>query len=86
MACAPDGTVTSGLIDSFPAMQEHDDWTCIIVRAVLHDEGLMYFDTQYETTTYPCELLWGPGTWPDALSWLEKEQPTDEVKSWTGSS
>jgi hypothetical protein len=81
VAWGPDGTVTSGLIDSFPAAPEHDDWTYVVVRAVLHDEGLMYFDTQYETTAYPCELLWGPGAWQDAVSWLEKEQPeADEAE------
>jgi hypothetical protein len=72
VAWSPDGKVMSGPIGSFPATQEHDDWAYVVVRAVLHDEGLMYFDSQYETTTYPCELLWGPGVWQDAVSWLDQ--------------
>ncbi len=81
VAWGPDGTVMSGPIDNFPARQEHDDWTYVIVRAVLHDPGLMRFDAQYETTTYPCELLWGPGTWQDAISWQKEERPEpDEVE------
>jgi hypothetical protein len=26
----------------------------------------------YETTTYPCDLLWGPGNWQDAAAWLHE--------------
>ena len=72
----------SGPADNFPVTQEHDDWTYVLVRAVLHDQGLMRFDAQYETTAYPCELLWGPGTWQDAAAWLKDEQPTaDETET-----
>lgn len=42
-----------------------DDWTWVLVRAVAHDDGLVRFDSLFEVTTYPCELLWGqamPGT------------------------
>ena len=53
----PAGSVMSGLVDNFPAAPTHDDWTYVLVRAVRHDEGLMHFDAQYETTTYPCDLL-----------------------------
>jgi hypothetical protein len=38
-------------------------------------------DAQYETTTYPCDLLWGPGSWQDAAARLKEEQPAaDEVE------
>jgi len=78
VAWGPDGTVTSGLASAFPANQEHAEWTYVLVLAVLHDEGLMRFDAQYETTTYPCDLLWGPGTWRDATVWLKDEQPVED--------
>jgi hypothetical protein len=81
VAWGPDGSVLTGLTGNFSPRQEHDDWTYILVRAVLHDPGLMHFDAQYETTTYPCELLWGPGSWQDADEWLKEEQPEpDEVE------
>ncbi len=37
-----------------------DNWTWVLVRAVPHDEGLMRFDSLFEVTDYPCELLRGP--------------------------
>jgi len=54
------------VIDQFasalPGNSAIDDWTWILVRAVPHDDGLMQFDSMFEVTTYPCDLLWGPGT------------------------
>lgn len=59
---------------------EPDDWTYLIVRGVWDDEGLWEFDARYELTTYPADLLWGPGTRYDALAWLEATAPVgDEV-------
>jgi hypothetical protein len=81
VAWSADGTVMSGPADNFPAAQERDDWTYVLVRAVHHDQGLMRFDALFETTIYPCELLWGPGTWLDAAAWLKDEQPAaDEAE------
>jgi hypothetical protein len=73
------GSVMSGLA-SLPPDPQFADWTCVVVRAVLHDDGLARFDALYETTTYPCDLLWGPGSWDDAAAWLKQAQPaSDEV-------
>jgi hypothetical protein len=47
---------------ALPGNSTIDDWTWILVRAVLHDDGLMRFDSMFEVTTYPCDLRWGPGT------------------------
>jgi hypothetical protein len=66
-----------GLADLAPDPQ-FADWTCVLVRAVLHDDGLHHLDAMYETTTYPCDLLWGPGSWTDASAWLEQMRPTDD--------
>jgi hypothetical protein len=54
------------------------DWTCVLVRAVLHDEGLWRFDALHDTTSYPSDLLWGPGTWEDACAWLKREHPHED--------
>jgi hypothetical protein len=78
VAWSPGGAVMSGLASNYPAGPEYADWTYVLVRAVLHDDGLRRFDAQYETTTFPCELLWGPGTWQDAAAWLKEEQPADD--------
>jgi hypothetical protein len=71
------GSVMSGPAGRPPDSQ-FADWRCVLVRAVLHDEGLGRLDALYESTTYPCDLLWGPGTWRDAVAWLEREQPPED--------
>jgi hypothetical protein len=69
------GAVTSGPVGDSYSLPDRDGWTYVLVQAVLHDPGLRRFDAQYETTTYPCDLLWGPGTWQDAVAWLKEKQP-----------
>jgi hypothetical protein len=56
-----------------------DDWTWVIVRAVPHDQGLMRFDSLFEVTSYPCELLWGPGTASQAAAWMGRERPPGDT-------
>jgi len=63
---------------SRPPDSQFADWTCVLVRAVPYDEGLRRLDALYESTTYPCDLIWGPGTWKDAAAWLEQEQPPED--------
>ena len=70
VARRPDGSMMSGLA-SRPPDPELADWTYVVVRAVLHDEGLGRLDALYETTTYPCDLLWGRGRCEDAGAWLQ---------------
>jgi hypothetical protein len=77
VAWGPDGSVMSGLA-SLPPAPQSDGWTCVLVRAVLHDDGLSRLDARYETTTYPCDLLWGPGSWEDASAWLKQAQPAED--------
>lgn len=50
-----------------------------IVRAVAagprSDLHLPQFDPLFETTSYPVDLLWGPGTRAQAAAWLETNRP-----------
>lgn len=55
--------------------REEGGWRCVIVRGVWGDDDLWDFDTEYERTTFPTDLLWGPGTPDEALSWLRGAQP-----------
>lgn len=55
------------------------DWTWVFVRAVPDDEGLMHFDSLFEVTDYPCELLWGPGSAGDAETWAKRELPSGDT-------
>ncbi|MEV4072006.1 hypothetical protein [Nonomuraea fuscirosea] len=66
-------------LQTMPADLDPEKLTHVIVRAVRHDPTLTYFDARFETTLYPCQLLWGPGTWADAVEWLAAEQPTPDT-------
>jgi len=62
---------------SFPAEQlrwnggdENENWMCVVVLAVPQDESLLDFDTRFEGTSYPADLLWGPGSCSAAQAWL----------------
>jgi hypothetical protein len=73
---APDPPAAAGQVPAdLPGEGPADDWTWVMVRAVPHDEGLMRFDSLFEVTEYPCELLWGPGRAEDAAAWAELERP-----------
>ncbi|MGC8471520.1 MAG: hypothetical protein ACP5PM_04420 [Acidimicrobiales bacterium] len=52
-----------------------EPWQAVIVRAVPSDERLWDFDTRYEMTTYPTELLWGPGPTDRAAAWYAGTMP-----------
>lgn len=71
------GKVLTGLAGSGLPADEYPGWTCVLVRAVVDDGSLDRFDAQYEMTAYPCELLWGPGSWQEASRWLD-DQPHDD--------
>lgn len=70
--------VTWPLAEWLPEMPR--EWTgpnveFVLVRAKIHDDQLAYFDALFESTHYPCEWLWGPGSWSEAVAWLERERP-----------
>lgn len=52
-----------------------EDWEYVIIRAHRHDGGLSTFDTCFELTNLPAELLWGPGAREDAIQWLASAHP-----------
>lgn len=76
---SPRGEVMAGAAGPPPGEDPADGRTWVIVRAVPHDEGLMRFDSLFEVTEYPCELLWGPGSAADAVAWVERERPLGDT-------
>jgi hypothetical protein len=60
-----------------------DEWHCILLRAVYQpgalDWGLERFDAQFETTQYPADLLWGPGSIRGAYEWYTTHQPAPDA-------
>ncbi|MFI0714455.1 hypothetical protein ACH4SK_28225 [Streptomyces inhibens] len=57
----------------------------VLARAVFlpgartEDAHWMEFDARFETTQYPMDYLWGPGTRSAALAWWEREQPQGDT-------
>jgi hypothetical protein len=71
--------LADGLADAMdPADQR---WRCAVVRAVfdpdqhVSDPGLGEYDSLYEVTRYPADLLWGPGSITNAAAWYAEHQP-----------
>lgn len=67
--------------DQIPQHRGDDEgWSYLLVLAVPTDE-LFDFDARYEMTRFPCELLWGPGSGGDALTWWQNADiATDGVE------
>ncbi|USX56232.1 hypothetical protein [Lentzea sp. HUAS12] len=75
-----DNRITIGPVGVLRDVEDAQVVTCMLVRAVPDDVDLMQFDAMFETTRYPSELLWGPGTPHDALEWHEQSDISgDEV-------
>lgn len=52
-----------------------NDATFLLVAAVPEDQKLLEFNSHYECTTYPADLLWGPGDGMHAHAWWKEHQP-----------
>lgn len=64
-------------IDFDPAFPP-EGLTYVLVKAKANDDEVSHYDSRYESTYIPCELLWGPGQWPDAAAWFERERPAGD--------
>lgn len=59
--------------------------TFLLVRAVaehgtrLSDADLLEFDARFETTRYPADYLWGPGSRAEAVQWLDANEPEGDT-------
>ncbi|WP_433261572.1 hypothetical protein ACQPZF_27190 [Actinosynnema sp. CS-041913] len=71
--------VEIGDVASVPSSDMVVDPTCLVVRAQADNrQELLGFDPRFETTRYPVELLWGPGTVEQARAWVEAHRPVDD--------
>ncbi len=83
MAWRKDGTeIYVSQADVLRDETEGDDkFEFAVVRAVwepgsrLSDPDITSYDSWYETTRYPAEYLWGPGTREDGIAWLDANSP-----------
>ncbi len=75
--------MNTALASELPRAVDPDDqpWQCLILRAVfrpdqrLADPGLHEYDSRFEATHYPTQLLWGPGSITEAATWYAQHQP-----------
>lgn len=77
-------TKDEAVIETLPAGQlaeqkEKEGWEYIILRGYRQDGELPNFDTRFEVTNLPAELLWGPGPLEEAVMWLEKSNPANDL-------
>ena len=48
---------------------------CVVLLVDPDDPDLFDYDSRFESTNSPCDLLWGPGDLADALDWLAEHNP-----------
>ncbi|WDF43577.1 hypothetical protein PBV52_45775 [Streptomyces sp. T12] len=73
-----------------PPEEQDGEYQHIVVRAIpfipnsrWNDDHWAEFDTRYETTRFPTDYLWGPGTREEARTWLEGERPEGDSVDFT---
>jgi hypothetical protein len=79
LAYQEDGGSSVGLASSLDNHTALTSATILLVRGVLQDEGLFDYDAAFEDTRLPTDLLWGPGNYREAISWLDEHQPQPDA-------
>ncbi|MFG3385565.1 hypothetical protein [Streptomyces rochei] len=76
--------------DPVEDQESDDEYQHVVVRAIPFIPGSRWndphwaeFDSRYETTRFPTEYLWGPGTREEARAWLEQERPDGDSVDFT---
>ena len=77
-----DTCVTRSVTGSLVPLPEGANPMCVVVLAEPDDPDLFEYDSRFESTHWPCDLLWGPGDPADALQWLADHHPEpDQVET-----
>ena len=78
-----DRPVAAGTVHGSPARPARGgNPDCVVVLADPDDPDLFDYDSRFESTSSPCDLLWGPGDLAGALEWLAVHNP-EPVKAET---
>jgi hypothetical protein len=70
-----DTEVTRSVSGSFDQLVRGGNPECVIILADPDDLDLFDYDSLFESTNSPCDLLWGPGDPAHALEWLAGHNP-----------
>ncbi len=65
-------------VGQLAADDSRSDWTYLIVRAVTSDY-LWAYNSDVDTTRYPVEYLWGPGSRAEALEWSRSHREVSDT-------
>ncbi|MFE3410561.1 hypothetical protein ACFXMT_20235 [Streptomyces mirabilis] len=85
MAWNDEGSVHIAQADTLRDDTDADGYLYLLIRSVsrpgsrYEDAYWAEFDARFETTQFPAEYLWGPGSRSDALAWLDAEQPKGDT-------
>ncbi|MCX4596913.1 hypothetical protein OG819_46980 [Streptomyces sp. NBC_01549] len=85
MAWNDEGSVHMAQADALRDDTDADGYLYLLIRSVscpgsrFEDAYWAEFDARFETTQFPAEYLWGPGSRSDALAWLDAEQPKGDT-------
>jgi hypothetical protein len=77
-----DTEVTRAVPGSFPRPARGENPSSVILLADPDDPDLFDYDSRFESTSRPCDLLWGSGDPAEALQWLADHNPEpDQVET-----
>ncbi|WP_260845015.1 hypothetical protein [Streptomyces sp. SLBN-31] len=85
MAWNDEGSVEMAHADALRGDSDADGYHYILIRSASgpgsrYEDGYWSaFDARFETTQFPADYLWGPGSRRDALAWLDAEQPKGDT-------
>ncbi|MER8119863.1 hypothetical protein [Streptomyces sp. NPDC094031] len=85
MAWNHEGGVQMAQADALRDDTDVDGYHYILIRSAsrpgsrYEDAHWSAFDARFETTQFPTEYLWGPGSRSAALAWLDAEQPKGDT-------
>ncbi|MFF7602952.1 hypothetical protein [Streptomyces mirabilis] len=85
MAWNDAGSVCMAQADALRDDTGAEGFLYVLIRSVsglgsqYEDPHWAAFDSRFETTQFPAEFLWGPGSRSEALAWLDAEQPKGDT-------
>jgi hypothetical protein len=74
-----DTEVTRSVSGRYGQVASGENLACVVVLADPDDPDLFDYDSRFESTSRPSDLLWGPGDPVDAMEWLAEHNPQPDT-------